>query len=98
MQKCRRFYGTKAIKPKNIDTIFAGGNIYPAVLPAYIIPTTSKHRREISSGEKRDVGKTVGAVSAECLSEVCCVFYSRLTDGMMCPACGEFLNNGCGTA
>lgn len=68
------------------------------VLPAYIIPTTSKHRREISSGEKRDVGKTVGAVSAECLSEVCCVFYSRLTDGMMCPACGEFLNNGCGTA
>lgn len=67
-------------------------------LPAYIIPTTSKHRREISSGEKRDVGKTVGAVSAECLSEVCCVFYSRLTDGMMCSACGEFLNNGCGTA
>jgi len=44
------------------------------------------------------VGKTVGAVSAECLSEVCCVFYSRLTDGMMCSACGEFLNNGCGTA
>lgn len=26
MQKCRRFYGTKAIKPKNIDTTFAGGN------------------------------------------------------------------------
>ena len=51
-----------------------------------------------SSGEKRDVGKPVGAVSAEWLSEVCCVFYSRLTDGMMCPACGEFLNNGCGTA
>lgn len=25
-------------------------------------------------------------------------FYSRLTDGMMCSACGEFLNNGCGTA
>ena len=69
-----------------------------AVLPAYIIPTTSKHRREISSGKKKDVGKPVGAVSAEWLSEVCCVFYSRLTDGMMCPACGEFLNNGCGTA
>ena len=80
----------------HIAEVVAGEN--KVYVDTGIFPTTSKHRREISSGEKRDVGKTVGAVSAECLSEVCCVFYSRLTDGMMCPACGEFLNNGCGTA
>ena len=42
--------------------------------------------------------KKNGMLSHISVSYTHLVFYSRLTDGMMWPACGEFLNNGCGTA